>query len=72
MVLFFLPVGCQWDATSECSSAGNAKSLDVSVAISNLLLDVIVVVLPIPVLWSLQMTVGKKARLSGMFGLGLT
>lgn len=38
--------------------------------ILNLLLDVTVVVLPMPILWGLQMAVSKKVTLSGMFGLG--
>ena len=34
-------------------------------------MDVTVVVLPMPVLWGLQMAVGKKTVLSMMFGLGV-
>ena len=71
-VLSAISVGCQWSDTIECSSAVDAKSIDLSVAVFNLLLDVIVVVLPMPVLLGLQMAVGKKATLSGMFGLGFT
>ena len=71
-VLSAIPVGCQWSDTIECSSAVDAKSIDFSVALFNLLLDVTVVLLPMPVLWGLQMAVGKKATLSGMFGLGFT
>lgn len=37
--------------------------------ILNLLLDVTVVVLPMPILWGLQMAVNKKVTLSGMFGV---
>ena len=71
-VLSCIPVGCQWSDTIECSSAVDAKSIDLPVAVANLLLDVTVIVLPMPVLWGLQMAVGKKATLSGMFGLGFT
>ena len=51
-------------------SCGDQKSLDLSIGIVNLLLDVTVVVLPMPVLWGLKMAVAKKAMLSGMFGMG--
>ena len=34
-------------------------------------MDVAVVMLPMPVLWGLQMAVGKKITLSSMFGLGI-
>ena len=50
---------------------GDQKSLDLFIGISNLLLDVTVVVLPMPVLWNLQVAMRKKAVLSGMFGLGI-
>ena len=39
--------------------------------IFNLLLDVVVVVLPLPTLWRLQIPFGKKVMLSGMFCLGI-
>ena len=39
--------------------------------ICNLLLDIVAVVLPLPTLWRLQMPIGKKVMLSGMFGLGI-
>ncbi|CAD6594109.1 MAG: hypothetical protein ASARMPREDX12_008145 [Alectoria sarmentosa] len=71
-VLSAIPVGCHWSDTIDCSSTLDAKSIDLPVAVFNLLLDVTVVVLPMPVLWGLQMAVGKKATLSGMFGLGFT
>lgn len=71
-VLSFIPVGCQWSYITECSSTLDVNSIDLSAAVLNLLLDVTMVVLPMPVLWGLQMAVGKKATLSGMFGLGFT
>ena len=71
-VLSALPVGCYWSETSDCSYMVDPKSLDLSVAAFNIFLDVIVVVLPMPMLWGLQMAVGKKATLSGMFGIGFT
>ena len=39
--------------------------------IFNLLLDVVVVILPLPTLWRLQIPFGKKVMLSGMFCLGI-
>lgn len=49
---------------------GDQKSLDLFIGIFNLLLDVTVVVMPMPVLWGLKLAVGKKVMLSGMFGVG--
>ncbi|KAM0794045.1 hypothetical protein BDR22DRAFT_902421 [Usnea florida] len=69
-VLSAIPVDCQWSETSDCSSAINPKLLVLLVAAFSLHLDVTVVALPMPMLWGLQMAVGKKATLSGIFGLG--
>ena len=69
-VLSAIPVGCQWSEISDCSSVVDPKLIDLLVAVFNLLLDVIVVVLPMHMLWGLQMAVDKKATLSGIFGLG--
>ena len=56
---------------STCRGLTNLQALnDYLSAIISLLLDVTVVVLPMPLLWGLQMTVSKKVMLSGMFGLG--
>ena len=45
--------------------------LSLLIAICNFLQDVIVVVLPMPILWNLQMAMSRKAALTGMFGLGI-
>ena len=45
--------------------------LDLFIAIFNMVLDIVVVVLPMPVLWRLQMSRERKAALSCIFGLGL-
>lgn len=52
-------------------SCGDQKSLDMYIAILNLLQDVMVVVLPMPILWRLQMAMTKKVALSGIFGIGI-
>ena len=65
------PISYRWDRLVGGSGAcGHQKSLDLFIGIFNLLLDVTVVVMPMPVLWGLKMAVGKKLMLSGMFGMG--
>ena len=39
-------------------------------AIINVILDVAVIFLPMPVLWKLQMRLSKKVLIFGVFGLG--
>lgn len=41
------------------------------IAILNLLQDVVVVVLPMPILWGLQMARSRKVALSSIFGIGI-
>ena len=65
------PISFFWDQSIPGGYCGDQKSLDLLIGIFNLLLDVTVVVLPMPVLWSLQIPMRKKAVLSGMFGLGI-
>ena len=69
--LICLPISFNWDHSIPGGYCGNQKSLDLFIGVFNLLMDVTLVVLPMRVLWGLQTTVGKKAVLSGMFGLGI-
>ena len=69
--LICLPISFYWDHSTPGGYCGNQKSLDLFIGVFNLLMDVTVVVLPMPVLWGLQTAVGKKVVLSGMFGLGI-
>ena len=65
------PISYRWDRMVGGSGfCGDQKSLDLFIGIFNLLLDVTVVVMPMPVLWGLKLAVGKKVMLSGMFGVG--
>ena len=67
------PISYRWNRiTGGSGSCGHQKSLDLYIGIFNLLLDVTVVVLPMPVLWGLKMAVGKRLMLTGMFGMGTT
>ena len=64
------PIAYRWDHSLPGGSCGVQKSLDLFIAIFNLLLDITVVVSPMSILWCLQMAVSKKVMLSGMFGMG--
>ena len=55
-----------------CASSYNSEEWTLVLALGfNLLLDVVVVALPVPSLWRLQIPISKKIMLSGMFGLGI-
>ena len=50
---------------------GNLPSFEHYTAIWNLIADTIIVILPMPMLWGLQMQTKKKVGLSIVFGIGL-
>ncbi|KAF6220993.1 hypothetical protein HO133_002674 [Letharia lupina] len=65
------PIRYRWDFAIKGASCGDETKLGLFIAIVNFLQDVIVVVLPMPILWNLQMAVSRKAALTGMFGMGI-
>ena len=65
------PLSYRWDHTIKGGSCGEVKALSLHIAIVNLLQDVIVVVLPMPVLWSLRLARARKVALSCIMGLGI-
>lgn len=65
------PIAFNWDPTIPGGSCGDQKSLDLFIGVFNLLLDVALVALPMPVLWGLQMSRQKKVVISGIFAMGI-
>lgn len=65
------PITYRWAPTMVDGSCGDQRLLDMYIAILNLLQDVAVVILPMPVLWGLQLAKSKKVALSCMFGIGI-
>jgi hypothetical protein len=49
---------------------GNTLAYYLSTGIVNLLIDVMIVALPLPILWGLQMELSRKVSLSIIFSLG--
>lgn len=63
------PLEASWTPTlGHCRPIEHEEYASVSV---NMVLDLILVLLPLPTLWALQMPVGKKIFVSFMFSLGL-
>lgn len=65
------PIKYMWGLPIKGASCGDEENLGLFIAIVNFLQDVIVVVLPMPILWNLQVAVSRKAALTGMFGMGI-
>ena len=74
VILLFLlickPIAYNWDKTLQ-GHCGSSISEGISAAAINMIIDGLIVLLPIPVVWGLQMPTPKKIGISCMFGLGL-
>lgn len=65
------PIQYRWSPNIVTGICGDVKALDLDTAILNLLHDVVLVVLPIPILWRLQLASTKKVILICTFGIGI-
>ncbi|RYC57891.1 hypothetical protein CHU98_g8303 [Xylaria longipes] len=70
---FFLcrPFAYTWDKTIKGGVCGSSTNAYLAIAITNLIIDLSVVALPMPVLWQLQMPTRKKVAVSAILGFGL-
>ena len=64
------PLAFNWDQSMK-GSCGDQKRADLALGILNLAFDLTTFLLPMPILWGLQMPRRKKIALSGIFGMGL-
>lgn len=64
------PFTYNWDHTVK-GTCGDQRSLDLFIGVFNLFMDITTVVLPLPVLWGLQLARSKKFVLSGIFSMGV-
>jgi hypothetical protein len=67
--LFCVPPQKLWYASTP-GHCGNSSAFYSGCATSDLILDVIVILLPMPVLWNLQMPMARKVALMAIFGIG--
>lgn len=65
------PFAFTWDKTIPGGVCGSTTHAYLAIAIVNLVIDLAVVALPMPILWSLQMPIGKKMAISAILCLGL-
>jgi len=65
------PFAFQWDKTIKGGVCGNQTLGILLVAFLNLITDLIIVFMPMPLVWKLKMARPKKLALMGMFGLGI-
>ncbi|KAI0381140.1 hypothetical protein F5Y04DRAFT_289052 [Hypomontagnella monticulosa] len=61
------PVPAAWDKTTPGSKCLDLVALLVGLNIPNILIDVVIIALPMPLLWSLKLSLGRKLGLIGLF-----
>ena len=64
------PFAFNWDKVIAKGHCGNSSAYYLSTGIVNLFIDIAIVVLPLPLLWGLQMKTSRKLALTGIFSLG--
>ncbi len=64
------PFAFNWNKVTVKGSCGNLSAYYLSTGIVNLLIDVTIVALPLPLLWGLQMRMSRKIALTAIFSLG--
>ncbi len=65
------PITYRWAPSTVDGSCGDQHLLDMFLAVVNLLQDVVVVILPMPIVWGLKYPIYKRVELCCMFGVGL-
>ena len=68
------PVEAQWDYTipdKHCVSSESFVSAAYSVSVMSILTDWLYALLPIPMIWSVQMSIQKKITVAFLLGLGV-
>lgn len=58
-----------WDVNIP-GTCGNSSMMYTAMASADLIIDIIVILLPMPILWTLQLKTSKKVLLTAVFGLG--
>jgi hypothetical protein len=66
-----VPFRYNWDKEIEGGRCGNQRNVYIVIAAWALLCDVIIWALPFPIVWKLQLPVGQKVAISGIFALGV-
>lgn len=65
------PIAASWDPllapTAQCA---NRAAIYIATALIGIITDVMLLVLPLPTIWRLQMPVKQKIGLTGMFAIG--
>jgi hypothetical protein len=71
-LLICIPMSYNWDTIiAHGACRGTVTHAAYINGVVNILMDICMVLLPMPILWTLKMATGKKVALSFIFGLGI-
>lgn len=65
------PVAFNWDNTIPGGKCANQPAAFLAIGVLDLLVDLMVLVLPLPMIWNLQLPLGNKIALFAIFGVGI-
>lgn len=66
------PVQAEWDKSITTANCQNIEMAALGTAFSNLILDLLFIILPLPMIWNLQLDSRAKISLTIIFLLGGT
>ncbi|PVI01569.1 hypothetical protein DM02DRAFT_671131 [Periconia macrospinosa] len=66
------PISLQWNPANPDGHCGDIKKQEISSCAVNIILDLAIVILPMPALLKLQIPTSKKIGLAGLLSLGVT
>ena len=69
-LLICKPISYNWDFHNQTGSCGNTTANCIAGAAVNVLTDLVILLLPMPIIWRLKIPTRSKLSLSFIFGLG--
>ncbi|OCL09617.1 hypothetical protein AOQ84DRAFT_259372, partial [Glonium stellatum] len=64
------PFAYNWNRVTIQGHCGNQLAFNIWMGIINLVFDLIIVILPMPIIWKLQMSIAKKVSIILIFSMG--
>jgi len=71
-ILECIPVQAEWNTTIQHPKCQDIREAALATGISNLIFDIIILALPVPMIWRLKMDTRVKASLTFIFLLGIS
>lgn len=70
-ILACTPISFNWDRTQPGGHCLDPRIFVIAISIPNIVTDITILLLPLPVIWRLQLHFKKKIAVSAIFSLGI-